>query len=107
MNIQPEKAPSQIDYILVSTRWATGSRSCKTSWGLPITIHGRKYDHALIKLSFKIRLKCDRRRVRKDFAALNTPDVQESHNDAIRDELAKTPRPDTAEGRLSGSIQQC
>ena len=100
MNIQPGKAPSQIDYILISSRWATGARNCKTAWGLPIAIHGRKYDHAFLTMSFKLRLQCDRRRPRKDFSALKDPKVREEHDKAIKAELDKTPRPNATDEQL-------
>ena len=100
MNIQPGKAPSQIDYILISSRWATGARDCKTTWGLPIAVHGRKYDHAFLTFSFKVRLQCDRRRPRKDFSALKDPKVCEKHDKAIKDELDKTPRPNATDEQL-------
>ena len=36
INVQPEKAPSQIDYIIVSSRWSSSARSCSTKWGISI-----------------------------------------------------------------------
>ena len=100
LNIQPGKAPSQIDYILVSSRWSTGARDCKTQWGLSIAVHGRKYDHALIAMNFKIRLKCDRKRPRKDFTSLRDEVIKENHNKAVDTELDKSEPPDTASGKL-------
>ena len=100
MNVQQGKAPSQIDYILISSRWSTGARDCKTLWGLPITVHGRKYDHALLAMSFKIRLKCDRRRPRKDFSSLREDNIKDAHNKAIDSELSKSAPPNTASGKL-------
>ena len=49
MNKQQGKAPSQIDYVIVSSRWASSVRSSKVTWGIPIMVHGRKFDHGLIK----------------------------------------------------------
>ena len=100
MNIHPEKTPSQIDYIIVSSRWSTGARNCRTSWGLPIAVHGRKYDHALLSMTFKLRLKCDQRRTRRNFSALKVDEISEAHNKAIDEELQKTSRPLNASDQL-------
>ena len=54
LNIQPEKAPSQIDYVLVSSRWSTAIRDCKVKWGLSIKAYGRKYDHAILQFKFQL-----------------------------------------------------
>ena len=61
MNIQPDKTPSQIDYILFSIRWSSSVRASKTSWGTSINVHGRQYDHALMQIILKTRLKCSRK----------------------------------------------
>ena len=100
INIQPEKPPSQIDYIIVSSRWATGARDCKTKWGLPISVHGRKYDHAFPTVLFKLRLQCDRRRPRKDFSALRDPKVKEKHDNAGKTALDESSIPNNAGEQL-------
>ena len=41
MNIQTDKAPSQIDYIIMSSRWASAARDCKCKWGISIKSYGR------------------------------------------------------------------
>ena len=73
MNIEPNKPPSQIDYILVSARWASSVKRSKTKWGVPISTYGRKYDHALVRMTFKVRLKCERKYERKNFSVLKEP----------------------------------
>ena len=93
MNIQPEKAPSQIDYDLVSSRWYSAIRNCKTMWDISISAYGRKYDHALIKFKFQIHLKCDRRSKRKDFKALKQPDTAGLYNDIINRDLNSSELP--------------
>ena len=100
MNVQPQKPPSQIDYILVSGRWSTSVRNCTTAWGPAITAHGRKYDHAMVSALMKIRLKCDRRKQRKNFSALRETEIAAAHEKVIQEELDKTPRPATAKDRL-------
>ena len=98
MNIQPENPPSQIDYILVSNRWSSSMRKCNTQWGIAISAYGRKYDHALVAATFKIRLKSDRGRVRKDFNALSTDNIKRRHEDNIKESL-KSNRPQDANGQ--------
>ena len=98
MNIQPEKPPSQIDYILVSKRWSSSIRNCKTKWGVPIEAYGRKYDHALVTATFKLRLKSDRGRVRKDFNILSQDNIKSRHEEIIQESL-KSERPQDANGQ--------
>ena len=93
MNIQPGKAPSQIDYVFASSRWSYAIRDCKTKWGVSIKSYGRKYDHALIKFEFQIHLKCDRRSKRKDFKTLKQPEIALAHNEKILNEFNNTERP--------------
>ena len=96
INIQPEKPPSQIDYIIVSSRWSSSARSCSTKWGISIASHGRKYDHGLVVMSFKSRLKCDRRSERKDFSSLKCEEISIKHNRHIERSFAETERPTSA-----------
>ena len=100
LNIQPALPPSQIDYIIVSSRWSTGVRNCSTKWGLPISAHGRKYDHAFVTVMFKLRLKCERRRPRKDFSALKDENIGAAHDKVIEEELGKTQIPISAKDQL-------
>ena len=85
MNIEKGKPPSQIDYILISERWSTAAVDCKTLWGPSIYAHGRKWDHAMVKLTFKIRLKSAVKQPSKNFAALKRVDVANAHNQQIMD----------------------
>ena len=87
MNVKSNKAPSQIDYIFVSQRWASSVRSCATKWGLPIQAYGRKYDHALVQIKFKLRLKCQNTVQRKDFKALSSAEVAASHDSKFREAI--------------------
>ena len=95
MNVQPDKPPSQIDYILVSSRWSSSVRSCSTKWGLSIDAFGRKYDHALVRMNFRPRLKCDRRSLRKDFASLRNEETAKQHNAKLELEFSKSERPES------------
>ena len=94
MNKQPGKAPSQIDHIIVSSRWATSARSCEPKWGLPIQTYGRKYDHAMVKMKFRLKLKSVTGSQRKNFTALKCQQIAEPHNDHIKQQLANSDRPD-------------
>ena len=100
LNVQPQKPPSQIDYIIVSSRWSSSVRKCSTQWGLAIAAYGRKYDHAMVTATLKIRIKTDKRKSRKDFLSLKCPDIAKRHEDAIKAELARTACPNTASERL-------
>ena len=100
-------APSQIDCILVSSRWATGARDCKTTWGLPITVHGRKYDHALLTMKFKIRLQCDQRRPRKDFSDLRDDKVRENHKKPCKRSLKRLRHRSLLMKNYGARMKQC
>ena len=93
MNIQPDKPPSQIDHIFVSRRWASSVRSCAVKWGLPIQAYGRKYDHALVEMKFKLRLKCSRSSKRRNFKALTDAEVATAHNTRFNDALQSSGPP--------------
>ena len=100
MNKQPGKAPSQIDYVIVSSRWASSVRYCEVKWGIPITIYGRKYDHGMVKFGFKLRLKADRRNKRKDFKSLHKPETSKAHDESIKSLLTKDHKPQGATEKL-------
>ena len=53
------RKPSQIDYILVSSRWGSSVRSSRVDWrhSLHRFGHGEKFDHGLLKVAFSFRLK--------------------------------------------------
>ena len=94
MNIQQDKAPSQIDYILVSKRWANSVRRCKTKWGIAIQAYGRKYDHALVYMEFRMRLRNERPSKRKDFKALKLPATKHAHEQILTTKFNEETRPD-------------
>ena len=94
MNIQQDKAPSQIDHILVSKRWANSVRRCKTKWGIAIQAYGRKYDHALVYMEFRMRLRNERPSKRKDFKALKLPATKHAHEQTLTTKFNEETRPD-------------
>ena len=52
--------PSQIDYVLVSSRWATSVMDCKVKWGIACQRWGRRYDNGLVSCLFSSRVKSNR-----------------------------------------------
>ena len=108
MNIQPQLPPSQIDHIIVSTRWASSVRDCKTVWGLSIKAHGRKYDHATVVMTFKLKQRTKKMSGKRDIRALKTPEAAKRFEDKLIDEFSKTERSlDTTEAwrRLKDALQ--
>ena len=94
---RPARQATKSDcYILVSIRWSSSVRASKTSWGTSINVHGRIYDHALVQIVFKTRLKCSRKSSRKDFTALKQPDIVVAHKEHLQTSLESTPCPITA-----------
>ena len=51
-------------------------------------------------MNFKIRLKCDQRRPRNDFASLRDDIVKDNHNKAVDADLDKSVPLDSASGKL-------
>jgi exonuclease III len=47
---------SQIDYMLVSTRWLSSVRSCKVVWAQTVERHIRRFDHGMITAVFHLRI---------------------------------------------------
>ena len=92
MNVQPDKPPSQIDHILVSSRWASSVRNCKVQWGIAIAAYGRKYDHGLVKMDFKIRLRKRAAAKRRDFTALKEQGICDAHEASIAASLSAEER---------------
>ena len=66
----PEFNPTQIDYILTSSRWSSSMRSCKVKWGMSCKRWGRHYDHGLVECQFKSRLTVSHVKPLKDFSVL-------------------------------------
>ena len=55
-------------------------------WGPALCAHVRKWDHAIVKLSFKL-LKCAAKQPRRNFASLKRADVANAHNQRIADAI--------------------
>ena len=69
-----KKTGKQLDYILVSTRWKSCIKNCRTRWGPSIhrDLHGEKNDHALVECIWNWRIHTEKPRPRRDFACLYT-----------------------------------
>ena len=67
-----KKVGKQLDYVLVSTRWRSCVKNCRTRWGPSMhrDLHGEKNDHALLECVWQWRIRTVKPRVRKDFACL-------------------------------------
>ena len=73
----PQYKPSQIDYILISERWASSVKDCKVRWGKSIERWGRHYDHALVICTIKSKTKSQNNKHSqpRDFRALKNTDA--------------------------------
>ena len=88
----PEYRPSQIDYILLSARWATSIRNCKVKWGVSCQRWGRHYDHGLVECSLKARLIVRRVEPSKDFGILKSDrDIRQRFNENVSSNLTRRP----------------
>ena len=85
----PAFKPSQIDYILISSRRATAVRDCKVKWGLYLQRWGRHYDHGLIRCIFKTRIKMQQRTaIALDYGTLKTDAVtRAAFDECVADKL--------------------
>ena len=53
----PEQTPSQIDYILVSRRWASSVIDSKVQWGPSIHRFCHRFDHGMVTAKWRWRLR--------------------------------------------------
>ena len=82
--------PSQIDYILVSSRWATATNNCKVKWGMTCQRWGRHYDHGLVSCTFKSRTRKRKKEPEPDYSTLQTDaDLQSAFDQAVSENLAQ------------------
>ena len=102
---QPHKTNSNATFINVQPEKATSARSCEPKWGLPIQIYGRKYDHAMVKMKFRLRLKSVTGSQRKNFTALKYKEVADAHNEHIKQQLASSSRPENTSDQWKRLIE--
>ena len=86
----PVYMPSQIDYILISSRWATSVRKCQVKWGISCQRWGRKYDHGLVCCTLISRMKMQRKATAKlDFSLLKVDNqLRDSFDECVRQNLS-------------------
>jgi exonuclease III/alkylhydroperoxidase family enzyme len=49
-------SPSQIDYVLVSTRWLNSVRSCRVEWSHTLIRHLKLMDHGMVSVNMQMRV---------------------------------------------------
>jgi len=80
--------PSQIDYILISSRWATGIKDCKVKWGLSCQRWGRYYDHGMVVCSFVSKIQKVKTSPTRDYSMLKSdPSIQSAFDQAVKTNL--------------------
>ena len=82
--------PSQIDYILISSRWATSVRKAHVKWGISCHRWGRKYDHGLVCCTLISRMKMQRKATAKlDISLLKVDNqLRDSFDECMRQNLS-------------------
>ena len=75
---------TQIDYILISSRWATAITDSKVRWGASINRWGRKYDHGLVNCLFTSRLRSVKRPHQLDYTALKDEETRNRYEDSVK-----------------------
>ena len=87
----PSCKPSQIDYIMVSSRWTSSVRDCKVNWGVSCQRWGRHYDHGLIRGIVKSRIAVSKAEPVRDFSQLKTDnDIKIRFEEAVRENLSRS-----------------
>lgn len=66
--------PKKLDYFLVSNRWKSCVVDSKKNWVPSIHRFGRAFDHSLIRITWKWRVKSDKALVAKDFKSMQRED---------------------------------
>ena len=97
---QREQTGRQLDYVMVSRRWATSIENCRVRWGPSIhrNVHGVKSDHALLSCTWKWKIRTFKKQLSKDYDMLLTqyddeglPKVNEhlvTFSNAVNEKLA-------------------
>ena len=66
--------PKKLDYFLVSNRWKSCVLDSKTNWVPSIHRFGKAFDHGLLSIKWKWRVKTDKSLVAKDFKSMQNED---------------------------------
>ena len=67
----PSRRPKKLDYFLVSNRWRSCVTSSDTSWGPSVHRFGKPFDHCLLHIGWRWRVKSEKRAPCKDYKAMN------------------------------------
>ena len=86
----PEFRPSQIDYILISSRWMSSIKNCKVKWGVSFKRFGQRFDHGLVECQFEARLVARKIQKSKDYSILKTDgDLCQRFDNQVMSNLSK------------------
>ena len=100
--------PAQIDYILVSKRWASCTLSCRVQWEPALHRFGRHYDHGMIKMRFRMRIRNSYSLPgRPDFGALQNESTQIEFERAIKSEAEKRNTQNMSIEETYQSLMEC
>ena len=86
--LQKDKSlrPKKLDYFLVSNRWKSCVTNSSTNWAPSFHRFGDAFDHCLLRVTWKWRVKKEKSVVAKDFKAM-TKESWQQLNTAIGDNL--------------------
>ena len=90
----PRYGPSQVDYVMISCRWATSAHKCCVKWGVSCQRWGRRYDHGLVSCVWVCRAFSQRKRDKQiDYAPLMAKDggtLREHFDARVKQHLTAT-----------------
>ena len=71
--LQKDKSfrPKKLDYFLISNRWKSNVTNSRTDWAPSLHRFGKAFDHSLLRIDWRWRIRCDKRPVSKDFRAMD------------------------------------
>jgi len=69
-----ERRPTKLDYFLVKQRWQGCVTSSTTKWGTAYHRFGSKFDHGLLQIRWKWKLRLPRQQPKPDYKAMTTRD---------------------------------
>ena len=71
--LQKDKSlrPKKLDYFLVSNRWKSSVSNSKTDWAPSLHRFGKAFDHSLLRIDWRWRIRSEKRPPSKDFKAMN------------------------------------
>ena len=76
--------PKKLDYFLVSNRWRSCVINSKTNWAPAVHLFGKTFDHSLIKITWKWRVKSEKTPLTKDFKGMQAEDWKKFNSHLAR-----------------------